>query len=208
MPNPRIEASYDLSPSHTVLLGVDFQQAFGEDAWEHVPGANRAVANFRLAARAWRSAGGQVVMVKEAYLPTDFPEPVRDEIVAHHPLMEGTTNTTFHAHLVEDTDIVLVKKGFSAYAASRLPEVLSEGGWDTVVMGGLTTPICVATTSDGLSMAGTKVVILSDACASQPFDGVPAEVAHEVALARFRYQFGQTLTTGEFVGQLGLQPTG
>ena len=208
MPNPRIEAPYDLSPSHTVLLGVDFQQAFGEDAWEHVPGANRAVANFRSAARAWRTAGGQVVMIKEAYLPEDFPEPVRAEIVAHHPLMDGTTNTTFHPDLVEDGDLVLVKKGFSAYAASRLPGVLAEHGWDTVVIGGLTTPICVATTSDGLSMAGTKVVILSDACASQPLDGVPAEVAHEVALARFRYQFGQTLTTDEFVARLELRLAG
>ena len=122
--------------------------------------------------------------------------------------MDGTTNTTFHPGLVEDGDIVLVKKGFSAYAASRLPDVLAEHGWDTVVIGGLTTPICVATTSDGLSMAGTKVVILADACASQPFDGVSAEVAHEVALARFRDQFGQTLTTAELVDRLGLEVAG
>lgn len=208
MPNPRIQAPYDVSPGRTVLLGIDFQQAFGEGAWEHVPGANRAVANFRSAARAWRTAGGQVVLIKEAYLPEDFPEPARDEIVAHHPLMDGTTNATFHPDLVEDGDLVLVKKGFSAYAASRLPEVLAEHGWDTVVIGGLTTPICVATTSDGLSMAGTKVVILSDACASQPLGDVPAEVAHEVALARFRYQFGQTLTTDEFIARLGLRLAG
>jgi hypothetical protein len=42
------------------------------------------------------------------------------------------------------------------------------------------------------------VVILSDACASQPFDGFSAQDAHAFTLARFRYQFGQTLTTEEF----------
>ena len=65
-------------------------------------------------------------------------------------------------------------------------------------MGGLTTPICVGTTSDDLSMAGINVVILEDACASQSFEGVSAQDAHAFALARFRYQFGQTMTSHEF----------
>ncbi|MEA2641190.1 MAG: hypothetical protein QOF51_2584, partial [Chloroflexota bacterium] len=52
--------------------------------------------------------------------------------------------------------------------------------------------------SDGLSMAGIKVVVLEDACASQPFDGFSAQEAHAFALARFRYQFGQTMTTEQF----------
>ena len=47
-------------------------------------------------------------------------------------------------------------------------------------------------------MAGIKVVILEDACASQPFDGFSAQDAHAFALVRFRYQFGQTMTTKEF----------
>ena len=47
-------------------------------------------------------------------------------------------------------------------------------------------------------MAGLKVVILEDACASQPFDRFSAEDAHEFALARFRYVFGQTMTTSDF----------
>ena len=90
------------------------------------------------------------------------------------------------------------KTGFSAVAAGNLLEILTEHGWDTVVMGGLTTPICVGTTSDDLSMAGVKVVILEDACASQPFEGFSAQNAHAFALARFRYQFGQTMTVKEF----------
>lgn len=200
--NPRLEAPYDLDPTHTVLLGIDFQQAFGEGAWEDVPGANAAIARFRETARMWRAAGGQVVMVREAYLPEDFPEPIRDEVVAHHPLMMGTTNTAFHPDLVQEGDLELVKKGFSAFAASDLTAVLDEHGWDTVVIGGLTTPICVTTTADGLSMAGYRVVVLSDACASQPLDGVSAEVAHQVALARLRYQFAQVLTTAELAARV------
>jgi biuret amidohydrolase len=199
--NPRGEEPYDLSPDHTVVLGVDFQQGFGDGAWEHTPDALAAVTRFREAAAAWRGVGGRIIMCREIYYPGDYVgpdgEPIAD-IVAHHPLMSGRDNAEFYLGLVEPGDLVMRKTGFSAVAAGNLLEILAEHGWDTVVMGGLTTPICVGTTSDGLSMAGLKVVILEDACASQSFDGFSAQDAHAFALARFRYQFGQTMTTREF----------
>ena len=55
--NPRIEDPYDLSPVRTVMLGVDFQQGFGDGAWEHIPDAAAAVSNFREAAASWRRGG-------------------------------------------------------------------------------------------------------------------------------------------------------
>lgn len=199
--NPRVEEPYDLNPDDTVLLGVDFQQGFGDGAWEHTPDALAAVTNFRAAAVSWRGAGGRVIMCREIYYPSDYPgpdgEPIAD-VVAHHPLMSGRDNAEFYPGLVEPGDLVMRKTGFSAVAAGNLLEILAEHGWGTVVMGGLTTPICVGTTSDGLSMAGVNVVILEDACASQPFDGFSAQQAHAFAIARFRYQFGQTMTTKEF----------
>ena len=199
--NPRLEEPYDLSLERTVMLGVDFQQGFGDGAWEHTPDAEAAVTNFREAAASWRHAGGRVIMCREIYYPSDYPgpdgEPMAD-VVEHHPLMSGRINAEFYPGLVEPDDLVMRKTGFSAVAAGNLLEILAHHGWDTVVMGGLTTPICVGTTSDDLSMAGLKVVILEDACASQPFDGFSAQDAHAFSLARFRYQFGQTMTTKQF----------
>ena len=199
--NPRVEPAYDLSPDHTVMLGVDYQQGFGDGAWEHTPDAPAAVSNFIMAAQGWRRAGGRVVLCREIYYPSDYPgpdgQPVAD-VVAHHPLMSGRTNAEFYPGLVEPEDLVIRKTGFSAVASGNLLTILAEHGWDTVVMGGLTTPICVGTTSDGLSMAGIKVVVLEDACASQPFEGFSAQDAHAFAIARFRYQFGQTMTTKDF----------
>lgn len=170
--NPRVEEAYDLRLDNTVLLGVDFQQGFGDGAWEHTPDAAAAVINFRAAAKSWRGVGGRVVMCREIYYPSDFAgpdgEPMADAI-AHHPLLSGRDNAEFYPGLVEPEDLVIRKTGFSAVAAGNLLEILAEHEWDTVVMGGLTTPMCVGTTADGLSMAGVKVVILDDACASQPF---------------------------------------
>lgn len=199
--NPRSEEPYELTLEHTVMLGVDFQQAFGDGAWEHTPDAGAAVTSFREAAASWRGAGGRVIMCREIYYPSDYlgpdGEPIPD-VVRNHPLMSGRDNAEFYPDLVEPEDLVMRKTGFSAVAAGDLLNILAEHGWDTVVMGGLTTPICVGTTSDDLSMAGVKVVILEDACASQSFGGVSAHDAHAYALARFRYQFGQTMTSREF----------
>jgi biuret amidohydrolase len=199
--NPRIEEPYELTLERTVVLGVDFQQGFGDGAWEHTPDAAAAVANFRAAAASWRGAGGRVIMCREIYYPSDYPgpdgEPIAD-VVHNHPLMSGRDNAEFYPDLVQPDDLVMRKTGFSAVASGDLLSILAEHGWDTVVMGGLTTPICVGTTSDDLSMAGVRVVILEDACASQSFEGFSAQDAHAFALARFRYQFGQTMKTGEF----------
>lgn len=199
--NPRVEDPYDLGTAHTVMLGVDFQQGFSDGGWEHTPDAATAVARFQEAAASWRSAGGRVILCREIYFPEDFlgsdGEPLAD-IVAHHPLMSGRDNAEFYPGLVQPGDLVMRKTGFSAVAAGDLLGILQDNGWDTVVMGGLTTPICVGTTSDDLSMAGVKVVILEDACASQSFDGFSAQQAHAFALARFRYQFGQTMTSEAF----------
>lgn len=199
--NPRVEEPYDLAPDHTVMLGVDFQLGFSDGGWEHTPDALAAVARFREAAACWRSAGGRVILCREIYVPEDYlgpdGEPLAD-VVAHHPLMSGRDNAEFYPDLVQPGDLVMRKTGFSAVAAGDLLEILAEHGWDTVVMGGLTTPICVGTTSDDLSMAGFNVVLLEDACASQSFEGFSAQDAHAFALARFRYQFGQTMTSHAF----------
>src|SRR5690348_6316528 len=113
--NPRIEDPYDLDPHHTVLLGVDYQQGFGDGAWEHTPDAPAAVANFRAAARAWRRAGGRVMMCREIYYPSDYPGPDGEplaEVVARHPLMSGRLEAEFYPDLVETGDLVIRKTGF------------------------------------------------------------------------------------------------
>jgi nicotinamidase-related amidase len=107
--NPWHEEPYDLSRERTIVLGVDFQQGFGDEAWEHTPDAADAVTNFSEAAATWRHAGGRVIMCREMYYPSDFPGPDGEPIagvVHHHPLMSGNNNTEFYPGLVERDDIV------------------------------------------------------------------------------------------------------
>lgn len=201
--------SYPVAPGTTVLLTIDCQFGFGAGSWEQVPHADAAVENLRRASRAWRSRGGTVVHVQTVYTPerapsgriTDFEPGIAQALAA------GTRAVEAYPDLVQDGDLVVYKTTFSAVLSSDLVAQLRARGVDTVVTGGLTTPICVQTTVDGLSMTGLKVIVLADACASQAIGTQSAEAAHEAAIARMAYLFAAVQDTDAFVAQVrALQP--
>jgi biuret amidohydrolase len=201
--------SYPVAPGTTALLTVDCQFGFGAGSWEQVPHADAAVENLRRAGRVWRECGGAVVHVQTAYTPerppsgriTDFEPGIAEALAA------GTRAAEAYPDLVLDGDLVVYKTTFSAVLSSDLVGQLRARGVDTVVVGGLTTPICVQTTVDGLSMTGLKVIVLADACASQAIGTLSAEQAHAAAIARMAYLFAAVEDTDAFVAQVrALQP--
>jgi len=201
--------SYPVTPGTTVLLSIDCQFGFGAGSWEQVPHADAAVENFRKASRAWRQRGGAVVHVQTVYTPerapsgriTDFEPGIAGALAA------GTRAAEAYPDLVLDGDLVVYKTTFSAVLSSDLVDRLRARGVDTVVVGGLTTPICVQTTVDGLSMVGLKVILLADACASQAIGTLSAEQAHAAAIQRMAYLFAAVEDTDAFVARVrDLQP--
>jgi nicotinamidase-related amidase len=201
--------SYPVAPGTTALLTVDCQFGFGAGSWEQVPHADAAVENLRRAGRVWRECGGAVVHVQTAYTPerppsgriTDFEPGIAEALAA------GTRAAEAYPDLVLDGDLVVYKTTFSAVLSSDLVGQLRARGVVTVVVGGLTTPICVQTTVDGLSMTGLKVIVLADACASQAIGTLSAEQAHAAAIARMAYLFAAVEDTDAFVAQVrALQP--
>jgi hypothetical protein len=56
-------------------------------------------------------------------------------------------------------------------------------------------------------MTGLKVIVLTDACASQAIGTLSAEAAHEAAISRMAYLFAAVQDTDAFVAQVrALQP--
>lgn len=194
--------AYPIDPSTTALVSIDLQVGFG--ALVPVPGAQEAVARFRKVAAAWREAGGTVVHVHMAFVPDDEPGRLPDFAPGvADALAQGAPMTAFHEGVVHDGDLVLRKTRFSAVVSSDLLAHLQERGVDTVIVAGLTTPICVQTTVDGLTMRGYKVVLVEDACASQPMGPLSAEEAHRAAVERMRYLFARVAGTDELVAEIG-----
>jgi biuret amidohydrolase len=195
--------SYAIDPRSAALVGVDFQVGFGH-GFEPVPHADEAVANFVALARAWREAGGTVIHVHTTYTPERVPTGRVTDFVPGiaGALSEGSPLAAFYDGMVEDGDVLVPKTTFSAVLSSDLSAELTGRGFDTAVVGGLTTPICVQTTVDALSMTGTKVCLVTDACASQPMGGLSAEEAHDAAVQRMGYLFASVATTAELVGRV------
>jgi nicotinamidase-related amidase len=190
--------TYPIDPSTAALVGIDLQVGFGE--LEPVPGARAAVARFIHAADAWRAAGGMVIHVHMAFVSDDEPGRLPDFAPGVvDALAQGAPMTAFYDGVVAEGDLVLRKTRFSAVVSSDLVAVLEELGIETVVVAGLTTPICVQTTVDGLTMRGLKVVLVEDACASQPMGPISAEEAHRAAVERMRYLFARVVSADELV---------
>jgi len=88
---------------------------------------------------------------------------------------------TWGAQIIEElsrsgTDIVILKRRFSAFYGTDLDLTLRENGVDTLKIVGVCTNICVLYTAAGARMRHYRVVVPSDAVAS--FD----ENAHHFAL--------------------------
>lgn len=194
---------YPIDPATTALVGVDIQVGFGRDSWEPVPHADAAVRNFVRAAQAWREIGGTVIQVHIAYTPERPPTGRMTDFIADiaGALAKDSPATAFYEDVVQDGDIMVPKTTFSAVASSDLLAQLRTRKFDTTVVAGLTTPICVQTTVDGLSMSGIKVVLLEDACASQAIGRFSAEQAHQAAVDRMGYLFAEIETTAGFIAR-------
>jgi nicotinamidase-related amidase len=197
--------TYPVDPSTTALVSIDLQVCFG--ALEPVPGAEEAVARFRRLATAWRAAGGRVVHVHTYFVAEGEPGRLPDFAPGVvDALAQGAPMTAFYDGVVHDGDLLVRKTRFSAVASSDLVERLRELGTETVLVAGLTTPICVQTTVDGLTMLGHKVVLAHDACASQPMGPLSADEAHRAAVERMRYLFARVADTDELIAEVGAVP--
>ena len=199
---------YPLDPATTALVSVDIQVGFGRDSWVAVPHADAAVRNFIQAARTWREIGGTVIHVHTAYTPEHGPTGRMTDFASDvaNALAEGSPAAAFYDGLIQDGDILVRKTSFGAVISSDLLARLQSRHFDTAVVGGLTTPICVQTTVDGLSMSGIKVVLLEDACASQAIGHSSAEQAHLAAVERMGYVFAQIETTAAFIARAKAAP--
>ena len=192
-----VRPTYAIERDTTALIGVDVQRAFGEVV--PVPDVETALENMRNALGTWRGLQGRVVLTQHVFespeqvgVIGDFLPKIFDAVGANAPTAE------FHPDVKQAGDEVIRKTRFNALVGTDLAKRLRDQNIATVVVGGLTTPICVQATVDGLMMAGFRVVVLADACASQAIGTMTAQDAHAAALERMAYVFAEVVSTSQF----------
>lgn len=94
------------------------------------------------------------------------------------------------------------KCGFDATRDTLLVRRLRMEGVTETIVCGLTTPVCVHETVNGLYHNYFDVTVVEDACASQAFPPFTAEESHQHAVARLRALWATIASTEEVLAQL------
>lgn len=182
----------DLTPD-AVLLTVDVQQGF-----DQFKGRNNPHLESNLAAlqAAWRSAGRPLVHVRH-----DSAEP---QSVFRPGLPGNAFKPEAQPHKGEP---VVRKSVHSAFIGTDLEGRLRQMGARALVILGIQTNYCVASTARMAGNLGYKTYVVADACATFPqrlLDGseVPAQAAHDLALAELHGEFATVVSTRDVLDAL------
>ncbi|TVQ53866.1 MAG: cysteine hydrolase [Rhodobacteraceae bacterium] len=206
MPQIVIEAEpgplvFDTARAALVLIDMqrDFLEpgGFGEALGNDVSRLAAAVAPCAAALAAARAAGMRVIHTREGHRPdlSDCPpaklargQPsarIGDPGPMGRILVRGEPGHDLVAALAPAPgEVVIDKPGKGAFHATDLGAILSAAGIDTLLVGGVTTEVCVHTTIREANDRGFRCVALADACASY------FEEFHRVGLAMIKAQGG------------------
>jgi len=189
----RPAAALDLG-DHAVLLTVDVQAGFDQFSGRNNP---RLEANVAALHAAWRAAGRPLIHVKH-----DSKEPRS----VFRPELPG--NTIKPEAAPAKGEAVVRKSVHSAFIGTDLEGRLRQMGARTLVILGIQTNYCVATTARMAGNLGYTTFVVGDACATFPqrlLDGrtVDAQTAHDLALAELHGEFGTVVTTKDVLAALG-----
>jgi len=170
-----------IAPNRTALVIIDCQVDFGSPDGEmarrgmDMTAPQAAVAKAESLAEAARAGGVKIVFVRLLTHPGGENRIVREAKQrsgdgAPDLCVEGTRGAEFVGPQPQAGEPIVSKTHFSAFARTGLADQLHADGIDTLVLSGLTTECCVASSAwDGFER-DFHIVIASDACAAYEWD--------------------------------------
>ena len=199
----------DLDPVRTVLIVIDLQHAFMNDAvgFAPVPAARDIVPAVNRLAAAVRETGGGVFWIKMTHdercfdewsvayqLPT--PEFRAKRIAA---LSEGTLGHELWPELdVRPEDEIVRKYRYSAFmpGTSDLADRLRARGVDTVLITGTVTNVCCESSARDANMMNFRTIMVSDGNAAL------SQELHDASLTAFYMTFGDVMDSDMIIASL------
>jgi len=188
-------------PKNAVLLLVDVQKGHDDPKYgrRNNPHAEERIAELLAA---WRASHRPVIHVQHAS---------RWQTSPFHPTHPG--HAFKESAVPRPGETVIVKNESSAFIGTPLESMLRKQGIDTVVVVGMTTPHCVATTARMAGNLGFKTYIVADATAAN--DGtvdwswsedrakdVDPELVHAISLATMHSEFATVVHSRDLLSAL------
>jgi nicotinamidase-related amidase len=199
-----------VTPQRTALVLIDCQVDFGSPDGEmakrgaDVKPALAAVARAEALAQAARGAGVRIVFVRLVSHPGGDNAIAREATARHGKAepdlcVEGTRGADFIGPQPASGDMVISKTRFSAFARTGLAEQLHSQQIDTLVLAGLTTECCVASSAWDAFERDLHIFIASDACAAYE------DSLHREALRALEMSGAILATTAQFASAWEIQ---
>ncbi len=189
-------------PESTALINVDLQRHFVDSASDGLA----VVDSVNRLASACREAGVLVIHTRHVLRPDGSNMGLLAAIpkIREGLLNEGAESAAFHQTLVLDPhDILLEKPRFGAFYGTDLELILRARGIDTVIISGISTPVCCDTTAREAQARDFRVLFLSDATATTGSDGARFQ---EATLEVLDGLFAQVLTVKELLQKITRTP--
>jgi nicotinamidase-related amidase len=184
-----------LDLNNAALLPVDMQQGFDLPAWP--PRWNAELDRRGLAILdAWRQTGRPIFHVRH------------DSIEPDSTLRPDRPGNALRPGFAPLGDEPLVTKSVNAaFIGTDLDLRLRRIGVSTLVLFGISTDMCVSTTTRVGANLGYRIILVEDACDCFALaDGrggtIPARTVHDVHVATLRHEFATVVTTDDLLHAL------
>jgi len=193
-----------LEASKTAVLLIDMQNEFvKKGACMAVPGAEQLSQKMNDFASKMRTKGHQIIWVRFA-VPKPVPYGKSTQKLNFTDIHHGENMELFSAIKPTDEDVIVDKMRSSAFYGTNLEVILRSLGTENLIIGGVTTHMCVLSSCFDAVFRDFEIFVLSDltACLEFKRDGVvirTGEEMHLFALDLISYGLGKVVESSEFV---------
>jgi nicotinamidase-related amidase len=198
------EATFEIVAENCALLVIDMQDEFVKPGWTPywVPEATRRIPTIQHLIKACRALKIPVIFTAFAGSHRNFDRPSTGAQMPNRfpdiaPDPAWFRDGSIYAELAPaDDEIVIHKPSYGAFYDTPLQTILKNMNRDTVIICGTLTNFCCGTTARQAYERGFKVVVLSDATATDDMD------LQEPELMVLRKGFALVLTADEIESRL------
>jgi nicotinamidase-related amidase len=202
---------FDIDPSRTALLVVDMQNCFVADSPIAAPLGTEVAGRLNRLAAACRQAGIPVIWTRHVVRPDGSNTGLLGQAIP--PVAAGIINDDAPTAAllplmdVRPGDVVVGKPRFGSFYGTDLELILRSRGIDTLIVGGISTNVCVDTTAREAAVREFRVLFLSNGTANfdLPDGGLGAASAEELqrtACAVLAFGFAEVVTVDQVLSRI------
>lgn len=210
----QIPVRWTINPKRTAIIVVDMQRVFCEpDGAVYIPDAAKVVDPILRILDAGRKADVPVIYLRHVVRGDGSDTGrMRDLYPGVDEILDRNLPSVqiIDALTPQPRDIVVDKLFFSGFHNTDLDTILRARDVDTIVITGTVTNVCCESTVRDATHREYKVVVVSDACAAQPYPdmgwgALTAEEVQRVTLTIMAHEFAEVTDTQDLIGRLSGQ---